>query len=54
MVITDQKREEFEALTRPLMAWLKANYHPHVTVIIDSGHAELLQGLMVINDDRTA
>lgn len=50
--VSDQKREEFEVLTRPLMEWLRANYHPHVTVIVDSGHAELLEGLMTarIND----
>lgn len=54
--MTESDREEFEALTRPLIEWLRANYHPHVTVIVDSEHAELLRGQMTArpNDDRPA
>jgi hypothetical protein len=40
--------EQLNALSRaalPLMIWLSNNCHPHVTVIVDSGRAELLEGL---------
>lgn len=40
----DTKRQEFEALTRPVIEWLNRNYHPHVTVVIDTTSAELLEG----------
>ena len=43
---------EFQQLSRPLMAFLAENYHPHVTVILTNSNAELLEGLMTsINTD---
>jgi 2'-5' RNA ligase len=37
--------DEFEKAARPLMEYLAKNYHPHVTVLVDSVHAELVEGL---------
>lgn len=37
---------EFQTLSKPLMAFLAENYHPHVTVILTNSSAELLEGLM--------
>jgi len=39
------KQEEFWDLVKPLMIWLKANYHPHVKVIVEPTIAELVEGL---------
>lgn len=43
--MTDQKHKEFEELALPLMKWLNDNYHPHVTVIVTSASAELMEGV---------
>jgi hypothetical protein len=40
----DQMREEFIALARPLVKWLRENCHPHHTIIITPTNAELLEG----------
>jgi hypothetical protein len=45
MVITEQQRQQFEGLVHPLIEWLNNNCHPHVTVVVDSTSAELLEGL---------
>ena len=45
MIITEQQRESFEAVTRPVIEWLNANCHPHVTVIIETSRAELHEGV---------
>ena len=41
---TKKQREEFEAVTRPVIEWLCANSNPHATVMIDQASAELLEG----------
>lgn len=45
MSLTDQQRKEFEAVTRPVIEWLNANCHPHVTAVVDPVSAELLEGV---------
>ena len=42
--MTEQQRQEFEAVTRPVIEWLNANCHPHVTVVIEPTRAELSEG----------
>ena len=42
--MTDEKRKEFEAVTRPVIEWLNANCHPHVTVVVTPVSAELSEG----------
>lgn len=44
--MTDQQRQEFEAVTRPVIEWLNANCHPHVTVVIEPTGAMLSEGII--------
>lgn len=39
--MTIQQIEEFEAVTRPVIAWLNANCHPHSKVAIEADKAAL-------------
>ena len=41
----------FEALTRPIIKWMNANTHPHVTVVITPTSAELLEGMAAFTTD---
>jgi len=49
MNLTEQQRKEFEAVARPMIEWLNNNSHPHASVIIDTIHAELLEGCAVVS-----
>ena len=40
-----EKEAEFEEIARIMMKYLCENHDPHVSVIITSTHAELLEGL---------
>lgn len=42
--MTEEQRQAFEAITRPVIEWLNANCHPHVTVVITPTSAELREG----------
>lgn len=44
---TMSKNEELKEVARPLVEYIRKNYHPHVTVIVDSMHAEVLEGVAV-------
>lgn len=44
------KWEDFKEVVKPVMDWLKKNYHPHMKMIIDSISAELVSGEMVFYD----
>jgi len=46
--MTKEEQEEFTKLTMPLMEWLRATYNPHMTVIINSESAELVEGLCCV------
>lgn len=46
------KQEEFDALAKPLIKFINDNYHPHVSMIIDGTHAEVLEGVMVVSTDE--
>ena len=41
-----QKVAEFEALCKPLNDWLQKNYHPHAKIIIETDHAEIVEGFI--------
>lgn len=41
--------EEFENAVKPLMDWLNDENHPHMSVIITSQNAELVEGQMSYN-----
>ena len=34
-------------IAKPVVDYIRRNYHPHVTIIIDSVHAEVLEGVEV-------
>lgn len=40
------KQEQFETLAKPLIKFLNDEYHPHVTIIITPGSAEILEGAL--------
>ena len=42
--MTEEQGKEFEAITRPVIAWLNNNCHPHVPVLIDPTSAVLYEG----------
>ena len=48
---TEKQREEFELLSRPLIKFISENFHPHTDVILDSVHAEILEGVMVFHTE---
>ena len=52
MVLTNEQKESFEKAARPLIEWLCKNCHPHVTVIVEPGSAELKEGVsrIVVED----
>ena len=45
MILTEKHLEELRAAAMPLMQWLNDNCNPHCTVVVDSEHIELLEGL---------
>lgn len=42
----DFNKKEFIKVVNPLIKYLAENHHPHTTIIIDSTHAELVEGVM--------
>lgn len=45
------RNEELKELARPLVEYIRKNYHPHTTIIIDCVHAEVLEGVAVAKFD---
>jgi len=45
----DKQNDSFEAALRPAIEYLKGR-HPHCSIIVTSLHAELLEGVEVINE----
>ena len=41
-----EKMEEFKSLCKPINVWLQKNYHPHTTIIIESGFAKIVEDTM--------
>lgn len=48
--ITKEQLEEFDKVTEPLRIWLGQHHHPHTTIILTSTTAELVEGLICVND----
>lgn len=42
-----KQREDFEKACGVVVAWLNENGNPHMTVLIEQDHAELLEGSLV-------
>ncbi len=48
----EQKFQEFEALAKPLIAWLNVNTNPHTRIIIDATSAEVVDGQYGLHTDE--
>lgn len=46
LLIQDEKRQEFENLTKPLIKFLN-DFHPHVKIVIDTNSAEMVEGVTI-------
>lgn len=45
MILNEEQRKKFEEVSRPLIKFLNTLSHPHITVIVDCGRAELSEGV---------
>jgi hypothetical protein len=50
MFIFVAMREEFEEAIKPLLEYLNKYHNPHTTVIVTNTGAEILTGLMSVED----
>lgn len=50
--ITEEARDEFEQLAKPLIKWLNDNLHPHSTVIVTPTTAEVLEGVACVSTNE--
>ena len=41
----DTERDPFETIVRPVMKYLADHHHPHVTIVITSTNAQLVEGI---------
>lgn len=44
-MMTEAQIKKFQELVKPVMKFLCEEFHPHVTVIIEPTHAEIVEGL---------
>ena len=44
--MSKERVDDLYEVTKPLMDYLKDNYHPHHTIILDSQRVELLESQM--------
>ena len=42
----------FEEIVKPVIEWIAKNKHPHMIIIIDGVHAELLEGIESVVTDE--
>ena len=52
MKLNEEQIEDLKKATAPLMAWLRANCHPHCKVIVDSTSAEVVESLAVVTSNE--
>lgn len=52
MILSKEQIKEFEEAAKPLMEWLNRNCHPHVTVLLDGGQAEIVEGLAIVKPNN--
>lgn len=50
MKTQEQKYAEFQELIGPVMKWLDENFHPHTKIIMDCNNAEVVEGVMGVNN----
>jgi hypothetical protein len=45
-----EKMKELSELSKPLIDWINANYHPHVKIIVDCNSAEVVEGVLRVTN----
>jgi len=45
MILTKEQRDELLKASKPLIAWLNENCHPHCTAMVENDRVELLEGV---------
>jgi hypothetical protein len=51
-ILARLRQISFEETAKPLIKWLNENGHPHMTIIVTTTHAELLEGVCAINTNE--
>jgi len=44
MILTKEQIADLEEAAKPLVKYLCDNHHPHMTVVVDCGSAEIMEG----------
>ena len=54
MILNREQIDEFREVIKPVMKYLinPKVFHPHVKIIIENGHAEIVEGLASDNNDE--
>lgn len=52
MILSEDKRKEFDELAKQMIKFLNDNCYPHVSVIVDCTSAELLEGVCAIHTEE--
>lgn len=52
MILTKEQTEQFLEASKPLMKFLAENFHPHVTAIVVSNSAEILESSANVKTDE--
>ena len=50
--MNEAQRKEFRKLADQLIKFLNNNGHPHMKVIIDTNHAEIVEGVTAYKNDE--
>lgn len=51
MILSEEEVKSFHEATKPLIKYLSENHHPHVTVIVTSTNAEILESSASVKDE---
>lgn len=52
MILSKEEIEKFEEAAKPLIKYLAENHHPHVTAIVQSDRAEILESSTTVLTDE--
>lgn len=50
--ICKMEEKTFEEIVRPVIEWLAKNKNPHTSIVIDSIHAEMVEGVECVKTDE--
>jgi len=51
-MMTAEQRKQFEVLARPLIKFLNDEGHPHMSAVISTSHAEIVEGVCAFQTDE--